>query len=879
MEERLSSSFERSAPNSGGVFNALEQQLEKVIERDGITMQSPVGTRKKARKNSEGVVQKVVIQTASAPVEDSLVELDKQSVAFAVKHDGGRVHALQISRKPHVSSKFVVSLHKVLLSQESENEEDRVLVDAALEQDVPRSHAMPVDVYATVSRDLQTESVPHSAVFASQFTPENFDEAYRQTRNPLTVFAHVLGSARTSIVSLFRRTRRAEQRVVEEIEQIEEAAGVPVVGLPHLSFARAFAGFAALAFVVTLPAQAVAIYRSASSHGEEVVQEGRAAVDELKQIPQDQGTAASVDALRSASSKFREADALLSQAGALAVGAASVMPKQYRSARALLEIGDKASEAARLLGLGYEKMYADPSRRLDERFDVLGAYTRSALLLLSDARKAAATVDIGSLPGDQREKVQALLPQLEKSSQALQEVSALADVLSTMVGKQGLRKYLLVFQNPTELRPTGGFMGSFAEVTFDKGDLRDVKMPHGGTYDLKGQLTTRVQSPKPLQLINAQWQFQDANWFPDFPKSADKLRWFWSKAGQPTLDGVIAVNATFVEDVLRVTGPIDMPAYGKVIDASNFMLETQKAVELEYDKENNTPKKFIADLYDALRARLKSFSKEQWLQVAAAVSHALETKDIQVAMFHADEEAIVERYGWSGRIKPTTGDALALIETNVAGQKTDGVIREHVQHDVRIAEDGSIEDTVVLKREHTGGKGELFRGVRNVSYLRVYVPKGSTLLSATGFRPPNAGLFKKPEDVDGVDQDLAEVERTVKQMGDVEVMQEGDRSVFGGWMQLDPGETQEIRLTYRLPFVATELLTRLDSSAQQGSEPRAAYLLLLTSQSGKASRTITSRVQIPSSWKTSWVKSGSDLTYDGAWDRDLVMAGLFTKGL
>ena len=150
-------------------------------------------------------------------------------------------------------------------------------------------------------------------------------------------------------------------------------------------------------------------------------------------------------------------------------------------------------------------------------------------------------------------------------------------------------------------------MGSVAEVSFDRGSVKSIKVPPGGTYDIKGQLLAHVISPDPLHLINPHWQFQDSNWFPDFPTSARKMLWFWSKSGQPTQNGVISINASLVERILEITGPIDMPEYGKVIDKSNFMLETQKAVELEYDKQANTPKKFIGDLTQEMMKRLKSF--------------------------------------------------------------------------------------------------------------------------------------------------------------------------------------------------------------------------------------------------------------------------------
>jgi len=871
--------MDQSKPRDRASFEALEEQLERVMERDGVTMQTPMGTRKRAARRHDVHVHKLE-PTFALSHEDPMASMDKATVEFVVRSaDGGRERPIAIQHAVHEPSRFVVSLQQVLLSEAATRVEERVPVHEALSVDFgsPASQ-VPVDVFATLSRDLIAElPVPQKSVYSSQFTGESFEDTYRKAYHPLARFSHALGSLRTSFATGFRRVERAEQHVVETVVEMEESLGV--VEPPRLSWSRALTGFAVLALVVTLPAQAVVFYRTASDQKDEVSVQGQDAVDQLKAIQNAGAVPGSVDALRAASSKFREADALMSQTGALALGAASVLPKQYRSARALFEIGDKSSEAARLVALGYEKVYADPGRRLDERFDVLGAYSRSALLLLSDARKAAATVDVDSIPEPERTKVKELLPKLEQSTQAVQEISAVADVLSALVGKESMRKYLVIFQNPTELRATGGFMGSLAEVTFDKGNIQDLRFPQGGTYDLKGQLTARVQSPKPLQLINAQWQFQDANWFPDFPKSAEKLRWFWSKSGQPTLDGVIAVNATFVEKLLAVTGPIDLPEYGKTIDASNFMMETQKAVELEYDRVENSPKKFIGDLAVKLQERIKGFSKEEWLNVAGIVSESLDVKDIQIALVRSEEEQIVERYGWSGRMKPTTGDALALIETNIAGQKTDGVVEEDVKHTVRIAEDGSIEDTVELTRTHKGNKGELFRGVRNVSYLRAYVPKGASLIAAAGFRPPNAGLFKIPLESDALDIDVEATEAKAKKQGDVDIFTEDDRTVFGGWMQLDPGETQTIRLTYRLPFTAQELLTRTESSPEQANASRAGYLLLLTSQSGKSNRHLTSTIEIPASWKATWTKGDAGLTFDGLWDRDRVMAALLTPAL
>jgi hypothetical protein len=323
-----------------------------------------------------------------------------------------------------------------------------------------------------------------------------------------------------------------------------------------------------------------------------------------------------------------------------------------------------------------------------------------------------------------------------------------------------------------------------------------------------------------------------------------------------------------------------MPEYGKVIDKSNFLIETQKSVELEYDKQANTPKKFVGDLVEAVRGRMKTFTSEDWLKVAALASDSLQSKDIQVALMDPEQEKVAERFGWSGQLKETPGDSLALIEANIAGQKTDGVISETTKVGIAIQPDGSIIDTVTLTRTHNGQKGELFRGVRNVSYLRTYIPKGSELLTASGFNAPAKNLFKKPDEEYLPDPDVSAVEQLeVDGAGGTTVSQEGSRTVIGGWMQLDPGETQTITLSYRLPFTTSDLERTIQASPNADSpHTSAAYLMLLTSQSGKSNRELTASLTYPKAWKNVWSHGfdGTTLSTKTTWNGDRVLGALFT---
>lgn len=874
-------------PKAGG-SSTLEDQLSSVIEQDGIVIAgaSAKAYRKKrtqvsARFAGPSMALDVPVAELSmeSVAEDHIADLDRQaigtSVGLAVAKSGAQTRRLKIRSGEHERSPYVVSLQKMLIHRTAPAADERLPVREGSSRmpDVP-PQGMPVEVYATMAEDLTGTSGP--TYVSDQFTPATFEEAYRAVYGRFDVIRSAVSEARVTIASLFERVERVEQ-------EVERDAGMALglVEVPRFSPARAMAGFIGLALLVTLPANAVALYHAATEQKDATADAGAQAVQDVLSSKDAGSIPASADALKRASSRFRAADALLSDSSALALGIASVLPEKFRAARALLEVGDKSSEAARLLALGFDKVFSDPGHRIDERLDVLGTYARTAQALLADATRAAATVDPASLPADQRDKVTALFSGLDQATGAVREFSALSDLLSALVGKNESRRYLIVFQNNTELRPTGGFMGSFAEAIVDQGKIASLSVPGGGTYALKGQLLARVAPPKPLQLINGLWQFQDANWSPDFPTAADKIRWFWSKSGQPTIDGVITINASFMEQLLDITGPIDMPEYGKTITKENFLLETQKAVEIEYDKEANTPKKFVGDLAAKALERVQTFGKDDWMKVAELASNALETKDIQVALSRPDEEEIAERYGWSGRLKDTPGDSLALVEANVAGQKTDGSVEEQVVHHAEIADDGSIQDSVTLTRTHTGTKGALFSGVRNVSYLRVYVPKGSTILTADGFQTPPATLFKRVDEDVQQDPDIAAEERgAVDGPHGVSVMAEAGRTVFGGWLQLDPGQTQTITLTYRLPFTTADLLEKVSDAPASAATPRSAYLLLLTSQSGKSSRTITSTVAVPDGQSVAWSRGSTadagSLGISGTWDRDLVLAALLS---
>jgi hypothetical protein len=534
---------------------------------------------------------------------------------------------------------------------------------------------------------------------------------------------------------------------------------------------------------------------------------------------------------------------------------------QFITAQKLVEIGEKLSNSAAILTATIDKINLENNPANLNLTAKLESLKNSLNLILPDlefANTNLQNLDLSEIPGEYKDKMQALqlaLPILEKN---VQSFMSSADLIAKFLGQDNLKRYLLLFQNNHELRPTGGFIGSLALVDINQGNFEKINVPGGGPYDLQAGLKVNIQAPKPLLIMNQRWEFQDANWFSNLPTSAEKLMWFYEKSGGPTVDGLIFINATFLEKILAITGPIDLPAYNITITADNFFQEIQANVELNNDKNNNKPKQIIADLTPLVINRLLHSDRQKFTEILDLILNSLNEKEIQLYFTNFSLEKLVLNNNWGGELKNTDKDYLEIVDTNIAGEKTDAKIKQTADLEVNIAADGSIINTLTITKTHTGQAGELFYGVPNLDYLRIYVPKDSELLSAKGFEsmPPEFFDVFDWENYQK-DQDLAaiELEQKIDPASQTEIYIESNKTVFANWVKVLPGQTQTITLQYKLPFKlnleksVTEVNYLEQIKNQLGlktdAEKLERYSLLWQKQSGKENFKIYAKIKFP----------------------------------
>lgn len=473
--------------------------------------------------------------------------------------------------------------------------------------------------------------------------------------------------------------------------------------------------------------------------------------------------------------------------------------------------------------------------------------------LLSTALSNLDKVSIADIPEEKRETFLTLKTRLPEAISGMRLFLDHGDIFSDVLGGNGPRKFLFLFQNNQELRATGGFIGSYAFLDVNQGKVR--KFFVDGIFNPDGQLREDIVPPVPIQKVSAGWSLHDSNWFPDFRVSAEKAISFYEKTGGPTVDGVITCTPEILKRFLALTGPIFLEKYDVTLDENNFLELIQYQVEVAYDKEANKPKQILADLAPILLERIfgEDAAPGVFGKALSAIESGLSEKHILFYARNDEMETLIRNAGWSGEVLSARHDYVSVIHSNINGYKTDGIIDETLLHRAEIRDDGSVVDTLTVRRLHRGGNtGHEWWDKVNADYMRVYVPLGSTLLSVEGqtretVSPPldyDALHFSRDEDVE-----RENAHTQIDPASGTRISEDAGKTVFGNWVYVSPKETVEVTYTYLLPF-------RVDPS--ETKESLAPYSVVFQKQSGSKGSLLFSEVQFPNRFRLVW-QSGENL--------------------
>ena len=374
---------------------------------------------------------------------------------------------------------------------------------------------------------------------------------------------------------------------------------------------------------------------------------------------------------------------------------------------------------------------------------------------------------------------------------------------------------LLIFQNPAEIRPGGGFIGSYADLTVKNGQLTNLEVQDIYWPDHPTNFKLKVVPPEPLQTITEDWGARDANWFFDFPTSAKTVMQFLEASKvydekSIRFEGVIGLNINVLKTVLELIGPVPITQYELVIDKENFLIEIQREVETGRDKKpGNNPKRILSVLTPIILERLNQLPDKERQLFAEALKNHLERKDIMIFAKDQNLANLFSEINLNGAIYnlPNNfwGNYLAVVNANSAGGKSDVFVNQTIAGKIDIDTEGGIFTDLTVTREHKGDKQkDPWWRTDNKNFIQIFTNPGANLISITGnsSRPKKSQTDYKILNYE-TNQDLDAIEATQTFLNNFQtwVSQAFGKTVFGTWFNTPAGKSNSLNLRYQTQTV------------------------------------------------------------------------------
>lgn len=397
----------------------------------------------------------------------------------------------------------------------------------------------------------------------------------------------------------------------------------------------------------------------------------------------------------------------------------------------------------------------------------------------------------------------ALPPALKNKLQPFQAPLALAlntiDATPQLLGFQRLQTYLVLFQNNFELRPSGGFIGSYGIAKVQNGRLLSFTIHD--VYDADGKLATHVEPPFALRryMGASHWFMRDSNYAVDFPTAAAEVAGFLQKETGEKVDGVITVDMSFLTSLLSATGPLPLPDYHETLTPENAYLVTENHVEKNFFPGSTQKKDFLHAVQKAIDQKIASHHVS-YAKLPALLTQAIAQKHLLVAFADPSLQQLFTVNGlssalWDNRTADPTivRDFFAVNEANIGQNKDNYYLKRSIDQSVTIDGEGKVTDTISLTYTNMSTKTSPFGGDYK-AYTRVLVPLHAVLTQVS----VNNVLQHTFDAV--TDPRVFTAKQFVPPPGmEIETASESGKEAFGFLLTVPVQITKTITLSYQLP--------------------------------------------------------------------------------
>ncbi len=346
-------------------------------------------------------------------------------------------------------------------------------------------------------------------------------------------------------------------------------------------------------------------------------------------------------------------------------------------------------------------------------------------------------------------------PVSDARAEADQLVSEVADAITSLrlmleglpgfAGADGERRYFFVAESPAEQRGTGGIWGAYSIVTVRDGRFHFA--PFKPIQRLPDLDVDGLPAPNPDYRANYDQYggagfWRNMNMTPDFPSAARAVMNAYEVHSGERLDGVISADPFALQELLKVTGPRQVPGLDLRIDADSVVDFTTNEAYIRYDGNPELRKAILGDVAKGVFEQFLAMDDHDAGRLRA-IAHSVSNGHLKI--YTESDTAFEEGLALAGSdgalTAPTGNDVSAVIVNSGSGSKIDFYATRNVDYDVRLTDDGSAiastEVTIVNDAPTSGVPDYVIDPIPpfaepgdNVSLVRILCPARCDLLTA-----------------------------------------------------------------------------------------------------------------------------------------------------
>ncbi|MFG6503164.1 DUF4012 domain-containing protein [Microbacterium sp. P05] len=252
-------------------------------------------------------------------------------------------------------------------------------------------------------------------------------------------------------------------------------------------------------------------------------------------------------------------------------------------------VDDVAGSALRPLADVASSFSLDALRPQDGAIDVslfrtLAPAARTGADGIAAAAASVDSIDTTALLAPLRTPIEDTGALLHSATDGADALARASELLPTMLGADGPRTYLVVFQNNAEWRSLGGIVGAMAVISTDGGRMSLVDQ--GSSSDFRRFTESVLPLPEEVAQVYGQRPglfIQNVTQVPEFPLAAQLSQEMWARETGTRVDGVISLDPVALSYLLAATGPVTLPT-GDVLTSDNAVEVLLSGVYQRYER-------------------------------------------------------------------------------------------------------------------------------------------------------------------------------------------------------------------------------------------------------------------------------------------------------